>query len=112
MYAANGAVQWAMGRRMSGLKKVFVVGSMGTWVILCQGSCSTIDAASGSQRILNSRRGAFAYSAAKALLEGRGLKLPPMNTNSFARLLISGSRRAASATLVKGPPAMVVTWAA
>src|SRR5260221_3930936 len=110
MYLAKGALPRAMRSRMSAVKNVFVVGSMGTWVILRQGSCSTIDAASGSQRILNSRRGAFAYSAAKALFEGRGLKLPPMKTNSFARLLTSGSSRAASARLVKGPAAMIVTW--
>src|SRR5712671_3666360 len=110
MYAANGALPWAMRLRMSGVKKVFVVGSMGTWVILRQGSCSTIDAASGSQRILNSRRGAFAYSAAKALFDGLGLKLPPMKTNSLARLLTSGSNRTASARLVRGPAAMMVTW--
>src|SRR5258708_38846327 len=110
MYLAKAALPWATRYRLSAVKKVFGVGSMGTWVILRQGSCSTIDAASGSQRILNSRRGAFAYSAAKALFEGQGLKLPRMKTNSFARLLSSGSRRAASARLVKGPAAMMVTW--
>src|SRR4030088_2640208 len=94
----------------SGLKKVAVVGSMGTWVTFFQGSCSTIEAASGSQRILNSRRGAFAYSAAKELLAAVGLKLPPMKTSSLTSEENSGSNREASARLVRGPAATMLTW--
>src|SRR6266850_7736534 len=94
----------------SGLKNVAVVGSMGTSVIFFQGSCSTIEAASGSQRMLNSRRGAFAYSVAKELSAAVGLKLPPMKTSSLAREENCGSNREAIARLVRGPAAMMLTW--
>src|SRR5215475_14726661 len=94
----------------SALKKVLVVGSIGTSVIFFHGSCSTIDAASGSKRMLNSRRVAFTYSAAKGLSAGRGLKLPPMNTSSFANDENCGSNRAVIAMSVSGPAAMIVTW--
>ena len=57
----------------SGLKKVLVVGSIGTCVMCFQASWSTMWAASGSQRMLNSRRGLLAYSSAKALPEGVGI---------------------------------------
>src|SRR5437870_11540340 len=94
----------------SALKKVLVVGSIGTSVIFFHGSCSTIDAASGSNRMLNSRRVAFTYSAAKGLSAGVGLKLPPMKTSSFANDENCGSSREVIAMLVRGPAAMIVTW--
>src|ERR1700730_3422461 len=94
----------------SSLKKVAVVGSMGTSVIFFQGSCSTIEADSGSQRILNSRRGAFAYSAAKELSAAAGWKLPPMKTSSLTREENSGSNREGSARLLRGPAATMLTW--
>src|SRR2546429_8251723 len=94
----------------SALKKVLVVGSIGTSVIFFHGSCSTIDAASGSERMLNSRRVAFTYSAAKGLSAGVGLKLPPMKTSSFASEENCGSSRDVSAMLVSGPAVMTLTW--
>src|SRR5205807_1095825 len=93
----------------SGLKKVRVVGSIGTSVIFFHDSCSTIEAASGSQRMLNSRRGELAYSAAKPLSAATGLKLPPMKTSSSASEANSGSNREAMARLVRGPAATIVT---
>src|SRR4051812_37812299 len=101
-YSANGARPCAMTLKNSFLKNVFVVGSTGTCVIFLHGSCSTIDAASGSQRKLNSRRGALAYSAAKALSAATGLKLPPMQTSSLASEANCESTLAAIARLVRG----------
>src|SRR3981081_3022454 len=94
----------------SGLKKVAVVGSLGHSVTFFQGSCSTIEAASGSQRMLNSRRGALAYSAAKELSAAVGLKLPPLKTHPLAGEENSGSNREPSAGLVRGPAATMLTW--
>ena len=50
-----------------------LVGSTGTCVMCFHASCNTICAASGSQRMLNSRRGVLAYSVAKALPAAVGL---------------------------------------
>src|SRR4029077_17012140 len=94
----------------SGLRKVFVVGSIGTSVIFFQGSCSTIVAASGSKRMLNSRRVAFTYSAAKGLSGGGGLKLPPMKPCSFTNEENCGSSLEVIAMLVSGPAQMMLTW--
>src|ERR1700733_6929483 len=108
-YASNGAVPCPTCLMYSGLKNVRVVGSTGICVILRQGSCSTMEAASASQCMLNSSRGAFTYSAENALPAGTGLKLPPMNTSSFASEANLGSSRAAMATLLNGPSSRMVT---
>src|SRR5712671_6371792 len=59
--------------------------------------------------MLNSRRGALIYSFANSLLAAIGLKLPPINTSSFASDENSGSTRAANAIFVNGPAAIIVT---
>jgi hypothetical protein len=61
---------------------VAVEGSTGTMVILRQGARAMMLAASGSKRMLNSRRGLLtnsrAKSAARLSSTWRGLRLPPM----------------------------------
>src|SRR5580692_1254991 len=98
MYCADGDVLALILSISSLVILVFTEISTVVQTIFFHGARNTMWAASGSNHRLNSRRGVFWNSGSSVC----GLRLPPMNTNSFARLGNSGSMEMASARFVIG----------